>query len=264
MSRICDNCHRPVLDSDTVCWHCGWKLSPIIPEPGEEEAASDKEEAQAETLQSTPIPLTIYYGGLTILIIMALIWLMNSLAKNPTIVQLGPESSEFVLVQDPLRRFTISIPDNWEWIWEKDLTGDPAAASFIEDTRLLDQAGEPLGSLVADNEQVFLAGNDSTFLLIMASERLNKLTGEQIVSSLSQETFKDVLVENARQAQNSAGEMVALFDVNHDVPPIHCRQLWSPGTITAYLVSACTAAADAREFQNDIDITLNSFRIGNQ
>lgn len=260
MTRTCDNCRRPVLDTDIVCWHCGWKLTPTAPPPKKLKAQAAEEE-QEQALEHTPMPLVIFYGGLTLLVIIALLWLMNSLAQSPTIFGEGPQTSEWVTLTDPDQRFTIRVPLHWQWFFQDELQTQTDDGRLLENEQWLAAAGAPLTSLVPDSEQIFMAGNESILLVISRSNRLNRLTAEQSVASLTQESFPGIVVEDARQAQNSAGEIVAMFTITQVNPALRCRQLLLPGQSTAYLVSACAANEDAAQFLDEFDLVLDSFQL---
>jgi hypothetical protein len=260
VTRTCDNCRRPVLDTDTVCWHCGWKLSPAAPSPKELEPQAVEEE-QESTLEATPLTLIIFYGGLTFLIIIALLWLINSLAQSPTIFGESSQSSEWVTLTDPEQRFTIRVPTHWQWVFQDEIQAQPREGTLLENERWFPAAIAPLGSLVPEIEHIFTAGNESILLVIARSERLNRLTPEQTVASLTQESFPGLVIENARQAQNSAGEIVAIFTVTQENPALRCRQLLLPGPSTAYLAAACAAADDAAQFMDEFDLALDSLQL---
>ena len=258
MTRTCDNCRRPVLDTDSVCWHCGWKLTP---RPVEKEKTTAIETEQESELEPTSLPLIIFYGVLTLFIIIVLLRVMNSLASSPTISAVGLPSTEWVVLKDPSRQFIIQVPAQWRWFFRKEIEAETDLAGFLENNEWLQIATAPLGSFLPDGETHFIAGNDSVLLVVTRSERLNRLTAEQLAASLRQENFPGLSVENVRQKQNSSEEIGTIFTVIHNDPAIQCHQLFMPGSEAAYLVSACAAAEDNAEFKDQFDRSLDSFQI---
>ena len=259
MTRTCDNCRRPVLATDTVCWHCGWKLSP--PSPTTEITKPIDDEGQESAPKPSPLPLIVYYGGLTLLIIVVLLWLMNSLGQSPTVSGTGRPSTEWVALSDPEKQFTIEIPARWQWAFREKNQDQPQAAGLVDNEAWVQAAIAPLGILVPDSEQLLLAGDESTLLVIVRSERLNRLSPQQAVTSLRQESFEGIIVEDARQVQNSAGGNTAVFTINHETPALRCRQFLAPDSSTTFLVAACAASSNNDQFMDEFNTALDSFHL---
>ena len=258
MTRTCDNCRRPVLDTDSVCWHCGWKLTPS---QVKKEERTNIEEKQESNIEPTSLSLIIFYGVLTLLVIILLFRVMNSLAQSPTISAVGPLSSEWVVLQDPDQKFIIQLPAAWHWFFQDDIDAESDLSRLIENDEWLLIATAPLGPLLPDGEMQFIGGNDSTLLVVTHSERLNRLTPQQMAASLPQQIFEGLTLEDIRQAQTSAGDIVTIFTVIHETPAIECHQLFMPGTSVAFLVSACAAVEDVTQFKDEFDRALDSFQI---
>ena len=85
MTEMCPNCGKPVLPTDTACWHCGYalpkrakakaELSPMPPRVGpltRERATGDADGAADYNLRAL-----LVYGLLTLALILAL-WLVMS------------------------------------------------------------------------------------------------------------------------------------------------------------------------------------------
>lgn len=260
MTRTCDNCRRPVLDTDTACWHCGWKLSPLAATP-ERTAVDDIQGGQDSALEPTPLPLIIFYGSITILIVIALYWLMISLSQNPTISGTGSFSTEWVALSDPNKQYRINVPAAWQWTFQDENLADLEIANLVLNEGWSTSAIAPLGTLVPDNKTLLSAGNDSVLLIVSSSERLNRLSPQQAIASMRQENFDGIIVEDARQVQNEPGEFEAVFTVEHELPALHCRQLFTPDEKTTYLVAACALKNDAAQYSDDFDIALDSFQL---
>lgn len=260
MTRTCDNCRRPVLETDTVCWHCGWKLSPTAPAK-EKIAAANEEEGQESELEPTPLPLIVFYGSLTVLIIVGLFLLMNSLGQSPTITSTDPSSTEWVTLTDPERQFTVNIPVRWQWAFQDEDQTQMVLAGVEELDTWTAAAIDPLGTLVSDNVNLLLAGDDSILLVVMRSDRLNRLTPQQAVASLGQEVFEGILVGDTRQVQNKSGEDAAVFTIKHDEPELTCRQMLIPAPTAAYLMAVCTTTINNEQYEDEFNSILDSFQL---
>lgn len=260
MTRTCDNCRRPVLETDTVCWHCGWKLSPAGPVK-EKTAAANEEEGQESELEPTPLPLIVFYGSLTLLIIIGLLLLMNSLGQSPTITITDASFTELVTLTDPEKQFTVNIPARWQWTFQ-DEDQTPMMFAGVEELDTWTAAAiDPLGTLVSDNVNLLLAGDNSILLVVMRSDRLNRLTPQQAVASLRQEVFEGINVVDARQVQNKAGEDAAVFTIKHDEAELTCRQMLTPAPTTAYLVAVCATTINNEQYEDEFNSVLDSFQL---
>ncbi len=260
MTRNCDNCFRPVLDTDTVCWHCGRKLSPTAPAT-KKTGPIDVQEKQESALKPTPWPLIVFYGSLTLIIIVALMWLMNSLGQSPTLTGTGLTSTEWVALRDPDKQFSIIIPARWQWAFQGKSQVQLDFSPLVENESWAAAAPAPLGTLVPDSEYLLLAGNDSILLIVTRSERLNRLTPEQAVISLRQESFEGITIEDAHQKQNGVENNSAVFTIKHESPPMICRQLLTRDPTKTYLVAACTSINKDAQFVGEINAALDSFQL---
>ena len=264
MARTCDNCSRPVFDTDTVCWHCGWKLP--VPEQFEPETSPAAKNLPEEdpSAESEPIawPIVLFYGVLTAFTFLALVLIMRSLGLSPTIaLRTDTSSGEWILLNDPQKLFTIEIPADWTWYFQHGAQSQASLASLVENDARIRKAVAPLGDIVPDIDYLLFAEKESEFLVVARSERLNRLTPQQAVISLRQELFENITVTEARLTQDRAAGDTAVFVLQRTDQPLYCWQSFSPGTSETYLVSACTPSENYSLFSPELNTVINSFTI---
>ena len=264
MARTCDNCSRPVFDTDTVCWHCGWKLTvPAQFEPETALAAENHAETDPSAEpESVEWPIALFYGVLTAVTFLALILLMRSLGQSPTIaLRADSISGEWVFLIDPQKLFTIDIPVDWTWYFLHGPQSQRSLAGLVEDDARIPTAVAPLGDIVPDIDYLLFAENESEFLVVARSERLNRLTAEQAVISLREEIFENITVSEARLTQDTAAGDTAVFVLRRTDQPLYCWQSYSPSRSETYLVTACTPSENYNLFSPELTSVINSFRI---
>jgi hypothetical protein len=264
MARTCDNCRRPVFDTDTVCWHCGWKLPiPAQSEPETSSAAQNLAEADSSSA-SDPVawPVVFFYGVLTAVTFLALVLLMRSLGLSPTIaLKTDSGSGERILLNDPQKLFAVEIPADWTWYFQHGAQSQTSLASLVEEDARIQKAVAPLGDIVPDIDYLLFAENEFEFLVVTRSERLNRLTAQQAVISLRQELFENITVTEARLTQDKAAGDTAVFVLQRTDQPLYCWQSFSPGPSATYLVAACTPSENQNLFNPELNTVINSFTI---
>ncbi|MDX1415258.1 MAG: hypothetical protein R3293_13765 [Candidatus Promineifilaceae bacterium] len=232
-------------------------MSPV----SEDEFEGDHALETEPSIEPSSPTFILFYGTLTLLIIIALFWLMNTLSHSPTIVATGPLSTEWVSLHDPEKQFLINIPAQWQWEFAPAASTEQMIDTRLQNIAWSTPAISPLGTIVPDSEIALLAGNNSVLMVIATSQRLSRLAAQQAVDSLQQEDFDGVVVEDARQRQTTAGNIAAYFTIRHTTPPLFCRQLFVPGAQEAYIVAACAPASRANQFADDFNRALNSFQL---
>ena len=263
MKRTCENCNRPLFDTDTICWHCGQQQStPAQPEPTPEQPSSnnaldDDPEPETEPVSST---LIIFYGGLTAVIVLALLLTMRSLGQSP-MVSLKPDSAqgEWVSLSAPDNSFTIEIPAKWDWQFLQRIENTPPGKDVLEIEGSFVLAVTPLGDLVPDIEYLLKAEHDSSLLVVARSERLNRLTPQQAATSLQGEQFENMTVTEASLIQGAKGEQKAHFSLMHLDTPLHCDQYLVPAPSETYVVATCSLTESYDQQRDTRQNILDSF-----
>lgn len=264
MKRTCENCSRPLFDTDTICWHCGQKQSlPAQPEstselPGSHSTVEEDPEPESEPVATAPI---LFYGGLTAVIALALLLTIRSLGQSP-IVTLKPESSqgEWVSLNSPDNSFTIDIPAKWDWQFLEEKPAKSAITDLLENDRRIMTAITPLGDLVPDIEYLLVAQNGSSLLVVARSERLNRLSPQQAVTSLQEEQFDNIIVTEAHLIQAAPGDVKAAFTLKHMDTPLQCDQHLVPGPSETYVAAACSLIESYKQQNGDFKTALDSLR----
>ncbi|MCA9934804.1 MAG: hypothetical protein H6662_12825 [Ardenticatenaceae bacterium] len=253
MKQQCENCGQPVLSTDTVCWHCGWKLATEVkaePPPTEKPrkvlAAQPTQANNAEPYQLTAIAV---YGTLTLLLIVALLLVMRSLGRQPLVTvnadtRLG---NRWIPVTGTDQSFTLDLPQGWAWL---DVADGQFATTLAESVRW-ETAVYPLHAIAEDADLLLLAGSGDTvsaddgFVVVARSQRLSVLTPEQAQQMVSQ-SGEEVEVVNTAVSTNLNRAPQAQFTLHLLVSneSLRCQQLFVPQDDAAYLAAAC--AGDGR------------------
>ena len=264
MKRTCENCSRPLFDTDTICWHCGQKQSlPVQPESTSEQPSIDSTIEDGPEPEPEPVAtaLILFYGGLTAVIVLALLLTIRSLGQSP-IVTLKPDSSqgEWVSLNSPDKSFTIDIPAKWDWQFLEEKRAKSSVTDLLENDRRIMTAITPLGDLVPDIEYLLVAQNGSGLLVVARSERLNRLSPQQAVTSLQEEQFDNIIVTEAHLIQAAPEEAKAVFTLKHMDTPLQCDQYMVPGPSETYVVAACSLIESYKQQHGDFKTALDSLR----
>ena len=265
MKRTCENCSRPLFDTDAICWHCGKKQSlPTQPESSSEQPSSDS------TIEGDPEPepepvataLILFYGGLTTVIVLALLLTIRSLGQNPIVI-LKPDSSqgEWVSLNSPNNSFSIDIPAQWDWQFLEERRAKSTITDLLENDHRIKTAITPLGDLVPDIEYLFVAQNGPSLLVVARSERLNRLSPQQAVVSLQEEQFDNITVTEAHLIQVAPGDVKAAFTLRHMDTALQCYQHLVPGPSETYVVAACSLIESYKHHIGDFKTALDSLSI---
>jgi len=265
MKRTCENCSRPLLDTDTVCWHCGQKQPlPAQPESPPDQIGKDLAIEEDPDPEPDPVPpaLIFYYGGLTAVIIVAVMLTVRSLGQRPIVtLNLDSPQGDWVTLTSPGKSFTIDIPANWDWQFQEGKRTNSSSEDLLEHDSGVVAAVTPLGNFVTDFEYLFAAEGDSNMLVVARSERLNRLSPQQAVTSLQEESFDNITVKEARLVQATEGEEKAFFKLEHLDIPLQCDQYFVPGSEETYVVSACSLAESNNQQQEEFNKALSSFNV---
>lgn len=236
-TRVCENCGQPVLQNDTVCWHCDAKLTPAEPAAATAVERSDEENGGG----GAPPVQILFYAAATAVIALALLLVIRSLGQQPRLsVSFEAGEMRAVELSDPGGAFTILLPDEFIWYFPQAKRGkDETAAQMANDPRF-ESASQPLLDLAPDSEFLLIAQGNSTALTIMRSERLGGLTLENVVGSMNSEVFPGSTVLAASKSSNNEGAELAAITLEQADPSQSCRQHFLPETDAAYLASICS------------------------
>jgi len=274
MSDSCPNCGKPVLPTDTACWHCGYALpkrgkakaaplpervGPLTREPATDDAAG----AADYDLRSL-----LVYGLLTLALILSLWLVMRALGRQPLLVRSATlAGGDWVTVTDTDLRYTLSLPADWQWLDVAYRDQSDLLAAIIERQPAIGQALAPLGAPAGDVTilAVALGAQDLTttepipFAVIGRSERLRALEPRAALDLLDGQELS--MTETAVDT-HLAGQTQARFKVFDAATATQCRHLFvADARAYGYLVAACAPQATYGTLQHQLDDLLDTFQL---
>lgn len=267
MNLTCDNCGRPVLETDTVCWHCGRQL-PERPRPRASRPAFPGKQASQPATTAYDLRAIAVYGALTLAVIIGLLWVMSSLGRRPLLVRsagsgVGPD---WVIVTDGALRYTLSLPPGWEWLDVPFRQQQAVLEQLRERQPYLDLAMSPLARAAGDVKTLAVSLPPQNpeeieplpFVIIGDSARLGGLQPQQALD-LAAETaavFEQTIDDRI------AGQAQARFATLDADNAYQCRHLFvTDARETGYLVAACAPQSDFGRLERDLKTILDSFQL---
>lgn len=217
-----------MLETDTVCWHCGWRLSQTeAPKPAPK-PSRPKEEAQKEISLSA----IGAYGGTTAVIILLIFLVMNVLGQKPFVV-ISPESGrDWQVVTDASQSYTFDLPPGWAWQEgqpDSEIVPEEIKTAVFATLQDLAEDAEVLGTAVSSNSQ--RAG----LLVVGQSQSLYSRTMADLV-----ERERNTAVSEAIVVENLLGNPQAHWVMElPGTPPWKCQQDVVRGQTVNYLVTVC-------------------------
>ncbi len=277
MSEACPNCGKPVLPTDTACWHCGFALPkrpkaraaekpPLPPRAGPltRERTADATTGPADiNLRALAV-----YGLLTLAVIVSLWLVMRALGRQPVLVRgAALAGGDWVAVTDSELRYTLSLPTDWQWLDVAYRDQSDLLAQVIDRRPTIGRALAPLGEPAGDVEvlAVALGTQDLTedtaipFAVIGRSARLRTVGPQTALDALA---ATDLSLTEAAVDSRLAGQTQARFKVFDAADAYHCRHLFvaNPDSY-GYLVAACAPQATYGTLQHQLDDILDTFQL---
>ena len=272
MTEACPNCGKPLLPTDTVCWHCGHTLPKRkgklpealnLPPP----KARARNGAETGPLEYDLRALAIY-GLLTLAIVLALWLVMNALGRRPVLVRsAGPNSTaDWVTVTDADLRYTLSLPPDWQWLDVAYRDQSALLGELIARQPYIDQALRPLGDAAGDVEILAVAVGAANLedltpaplVVVGRSARLRDLDTQGALNLLAQQTLPatETVVDT-----RLAGQPQARFSVLDAARAYQCRELFVTGAGAGYLAAACAPRSSYGALRPDLNEILDSFQL---
>lgn len=270
MSEVCPNCGKPVLATDTICWHCGYQLPKrpaARPAPSRDAVAglpgraADKAPADEYDFRALAV-----YGLLTLAIIVALLLVMRSLNGRPILVQSAAfELGDWVAVTDVDLRYTLSVPADWQWL----------DVAYRDQSQLLDKVMErqvyvrralrPLGRPADDLTIVGLAvgsqnleeSEPQPFVVIGRSDQLGALTPDEALARVAEAPP----VSQPAVDTHLSGQPQARFDTTDLAGGYNCRHLFTAQAGVGYLLAACAPQPRFGSLLDDLDKIRDTFQL---
>ena len=276
MTEMCPNCGKPVLPTDTACWHCGYalpkrakakaELSPMPPRVGpltRERATGDADGAADYNLRAL-----LVYGLLTLALILALWLVMSALGRQRVLVRSAAlAGGDWVTVTDADLRYTLSLPTDWQWLDVAYRDQSELLAEIIERQPAVGRALAPLGDPAGDVEilavalgtQDLSAAEPIPFAVIGRSAQLRELEPQAALDMLAGQGLS---VTEATIDSRLAGQTQARFKVFDPSTAYQCRHLFvADPSSYGYLVAACAPQAGYGTLQQQLDDLLDTFQL---
>lgn len=270
MKYQCENCGQPALETDTICWHCGHSLPRHRNKP--EGKAADTAVSPSQPLSATlPLPRIAAYGGLTLVIIIALLWVMQTLGQQPQVVQsLGDTLPPgWTAVTDYNRQFTLNLPAQWTVL---DRYEPQQEAAFIAELRQNDPYQTvlaPFDAAADDRQLLLLAQADQTevetavpaFILVTRSRQLNQLTPQQMTNLLQASPAEiDLQRANLEVSVNGREQITYITAMPYRDQLLRCQQLFYNDDPDSYLIIGCVSKDGYSVYTNLFHDILVSFQ----
>lgn len=237
----CDNCDRPMLATDAVCWHCGQ------PRKGQVAQVAAGSEPVALTAVSS-------YALLTLAIIIALLLVIRSLAQQPLIVVNGnaPRPRGWTVFTDSQRRFTVNLPPEWT-------VAEPADGAFAALLAAEEGVGETAVSPLDPSTILLLARSPAAETQLVAVARnvqLHQLSLSQLTDLI---TATGVDIQQVEEGESFFG--VAQINLTFAAEgEILCSQQYALQPEDSYLVTICMDANSFHRSRETIEAIQGSFQ----
>lgn len=276
MSETCPNCGKPVLPSDTACWHCGYTLakrakakaasSPTPPRVGP--LARVRPTGDTAGAAEYDLRALLVYSLLTLALILSLWLVMRALGRQPVLVRSAAlAGGNWVTVTDSDLRYTLSLPADWQWLDVSYRDQSELLATMIERQPPIGQVLAPLGAPAGDvtilavalGAQDLTAAEPIPFAVVGRSERLRALEPQAALDLLA---GRPLSLTEAAVDTHLAGQPQARFKVFDPVTAYQCRHLFvADGSAYGYLVAACAPQAGYGTLQQPLDDLLDTFQL---
>ena len=276
MSETCPNCAKPVLASDTTCWHCGTVLPkrakpkaadspPTVARVGplsRERVANANADAADYDLRAVGI-----YGLLTLALVVALWLVMHALGQQPTLVRSTALGGDWVTVADSELRYVLSLPTDWQWLDVAYRDQSDLLEQVIERQPTIGRALAPLGEAAGDVAIVAVAAGTQNlqsdrpipFVVVGRSARLRQLEPEAALDLLAGQRLS-VIAPNVDT--HLSGQPQARFELLDAGSDYRCRHLFvAQPEAAAYLLAACAPRANYGTLQEQLAGILDTFQL---
>ena len=263
MTYQCERCGQTALETDTVCWHCGWRFSQQEPKK-----SASKTKAIAAEEEPLSLSAVAIYAALTLIILLAIMLVTRSLEHKPLFLA-NPETSlesGWVPVTDQEQQFTLNIPSQWQW-FEKENEEQQSSFNVLAKNDQFRAAVAPLANIAADTEVLLVALDDTTaeslappgFLVVARSVDFRQLSSEQTLNQVRQNAA-NLLDAEITESFTGQNQVDILLDVDSADSPLRCRERLIQGSQAGYLVAGCTPRAGYPRYRNEFEAMVASFQ----
>jgi hypothetical protein len=276
LTESCPNCNKPVLETDTVCWHCGYQL-PKRPKAGPANkpggGSASRLAGRARPAAVAPVEYDLrslaVYGLLTLAVILGLWLVMRSLSRQPILVRSAAIDlgGDWVNVTDVDLRYTLSLPTDWQWLDVAYRDQGELLQKVMARQPYVGRALRPLGDAAGDVEILALAvgtqvledPDPQQFVVIGASGRMHGLTPQEALDLSAEQSLP---VTDQEIDTRLAGQSQARFNILDTSHGYQCRHLFvADESAAGYLVAACAPQSQFGALRHDLDDILDSFQL---
>lgn len=276
MTYTCQNCGQPALETDTICWHCG---QPLAGKKDKTNQAAKETAVSPESLPSLPIQSIAVYGGLTLVIIIALLWVMQALGQQPQVVR-GLSSSlkpGWTAVTDHSRLFTLNMPAQWQKLDRTDPLQEEAFITTLRQNSQYQSVLAPYDAMADDRQPLLLAQADQTetetavpaFILVTRSRQISQLSPKEVTTRLEAGPAGLELQRVNLEASVDGREQVTYITaLPYENQTLRCQQLFyksvndsvSGDDPASYLIIGCVSQDSYPTYTNIFHDILVSFQ----
>jgi len=270
VSDHCPNCGQSILETDTVCWHCGWKLprrtgAKIKPAP----AHLDETDQQPYSLK-----LIAGYGVITGLVIVAALLVIAALGNRPRVITTEDTKLKpgWTAVTDRSISFTLNLPDGWVFQEPAGPQESLLLTDQIESDALMRATISPFGRFDSNLSLRLLAANGpiresrpNSFLIIVEDNRQKQLSLNEAVALLENSTPGLVIlrtdVGESLRGEPQANFLVRVVGGNPPTSLLRCQQEFVRSDPASFILSACAAPSVYPALSTNLHDILASFQL---
>lgn len=272
MSDKCPNCDKPVLNTDVICWHCGYQLPKRPPAKAESDRRSTDPSSRSQSpgddagAAEPDLRALAIYGLLTLAVIAALWFVISSLSRQPILVRNATfDRGGWVNITDVELRYTLSMPSDWQWLDVAYRDQLELLDEIVTRQPYIDQALSPLGEMAGDVELLGLAVGTQAlettdsypFVIIGRSAQLGGLAPADALAQLNDAPGVSEQALDTR----TAGQPQARFTMLDRPYAYQCRHLFTAVENIGYLLAACAPQSRYGTLQRDLAGILDSFQL---
>jgi hypothetical protein len=262
MTLSCPNCNQTVLNTDTVCWHCGYQL-PARPAP----------QLERQTAVPSPEPFSLsailVYSAVTAVVIIALLISIQTLGQRPLILR-NLDTTGWQPVTDQSLRFTLDIPPTWQSFAGQDPQQQADFETLIANNDHFATAISPLSTTISDMEILLIVIGEQPeqitavpgFVVVARSEALSRLSLDELVA-LAQQPHTGIELQQSTHFRSFMGDNRASLSLRILAAgnTLICQQHLIQGVGEGYLLAGCAPETRVQLFSEPIEKILASFQL---
>ena len=276
MTYKCQNCGQPALETDAICWHCG---QPLASQNSKTNQAAEETTVATESLPQLPMQRIAAYGGLTLVIIIALLWVMQALGRQPQVVRSlsGSLKPGWTAVTDDNQIFTINLPAQWQYLDRYNPEQEETLITELRQNSQYQAVLAPYDAVADDRQLLLLAQANPTemetavpaFILVTRSQQISQLTPVQMTDFLQTGPAGFELQRaNLEASVNGREQVTYIAKLPYENQTLRCQQLFylsendsvNGDDPDSYLILGCVSQDGYSTYTNIFHDILISFQ----